>query len=90
MFAQPSVPLGYEQITGLSAAKGLTVPAGATFAIITADTQDVRYRDDGAAPTASIGMPLVKGAIFQYSGTLSKIKFIEQSASAVLNVSYYR
>lgn len=83
-------PLGYEQITGLSAAKKLTVPTGAQAAIITADTQDVRWRDDGQAPTGTVGMPLAKGAPLEYSGDLGAIQFIEQTASAVLNVAYYR
>jgi hypothetical protein len=90
--------LGYQQITGLSVAKGLTVPTidpntgltvKANFALITPDTNGVRWRDDGTAPTASIGMPLAAGVTLQYDGDLSKIKFIESTASAVLNVSYY-
>lgn len=84
------VPLGYEQITDTDAAFGLTVPNGATSAVITAEAQDVRYRDDGIDPTASIGMPLAKGLPLQYSGTLSKITFIAQTNGAILNVSYYR
>ncbi|NDB70068.1 MAG: hypothetical protein EB015_19105 [Methylocystaceae bacterium] len=90
--------LGYQQITGLSAAKGLTVPTidpntgltvKANFALITPDTQGVRWRDDGTNPTSSVGMPLSANVTLQYDGDLSKIKFIEQTASAVLNVSYY-
>ena len=90
--------MGYQQITGLSVAKGLTVPTidpntgltvKANFALITPDTNGVRWRDDGTAPTASIGMPLAAGVTLQYDGDLSKIKFIESTASAVLNVSYY-
>jgi hypothetical protein len=61
----------------------------ANFALITPDTNGVRWRDDGTAPTASIGMPLAAGVTLQYDGDLSKIKFIESTASAVLNVSYY-
>lgn len=91
--------LGYQQITNLSSAAGLTVPAldpstglncEAVFALIVAETQGVRWRDDGTAPTASVGMPLSPGIPLQYDGDLSKIRFIEQAASAKLNVSYYR
>jgi hypothetical protein len=35
-------------------------------------------------------MPLAVGQTFFYSGTLSRIQFIEQSASASVSVSYYR
>ena len=89
--------LGYQQITSLSAATGLTVPiidvqglsCKPVIAIITPETQAVRWRDDGVAPTASVGMPLAAGVTLQYDGDLTKIQFIEQTASAKINISYY-
>lgn len=84
-----TVCLGYQQITLLSAATGLTVPQGTTLAVIAPLTQGVRWRDDGTAPTASVGMPIAAGAYFSYDGDLKSIKFIEQTASAELNISYY-
>jgi hypothetical protein len=90
--------LGYQQISSLSSASGLTVPSidpstgltvKANFALITPEAQGVRWRDDGTAPTASVGMPLAAGVTLQYDGDLSKIKFIEQTGSAKLNISYY-
>lgn len=85
-----SAPRGFQQITSLSAAASLTVPpAGASLAVFVAETQDVRWRDDGTAPTASVGMLLAKGVEFTYQGDLSKIQFIETTTSAKLNVSYY-
>jgi hypothetical protein len=81
--------LGYQQITSLSASTALTVPVGANLALIVAETQAVRWRDDGTAPTASVGMPLATGVSLSYDGDLKAIRFIEQSASATLNVSYY-
>jgi hypothetical protein len=85
-----TVCLGYTQITPLSSATGLgTIPQGATMALIVAETQGVRWRDDGTDPTASVGMPIAAGAYLNYDGDLKRIKFIEQTASAKLNVSYY-
>ena len=89
--------LGYQQITGLSSAKGLTVPSvdlnglacRPSIALITPETQGVRWRDDDIDPTASVGMPLAAGVTLQYDGDLTKIKFIEQTASAKINVTYY-
>lgn len=89
--------LGYQQITSLSSATGLTVPttdknglnAKPTLALIVAETQAVRWRDDGVAPTASVGMPLAAGVTLQYDGDLSKIRFIEQVGGGKLNISYY-
>lgn len=88
---------GYQQITSLSSAQSLTVPdknpqgtAGTpTTAIIRCETQAVRWRDDGTAPTASVGMPLAVGDTLVYDGDLKKIQFIEQTASAKLNISLY-
>ena len=89
--------MGYQQITSLSASTGLTVPTRTpdgskqqpTFALIIAETQGVRWCDDGTNPTASVGMPLAAGVPLQYDGDLTKIKFIEQTGSAKLNISYY-
>lgn len=84
-----TVCLGYQQITSLSAATGLTAPAGATRAVIIAESQGVRWRDDGTDPTASVGMILPVLVTLSYDGDFSRIKFIEQVAGAKLNVSYY-
>lgn len=80
---------GYQQITDVSSATGLTVPSGATQAIITVEAAAVRWRDDGSDPTDDVGMPLVSGQTFQYNGDLAAIKFIDQTSGAILNVSYY-
>jgi hypothetical protein len=82
--------LGYQQITNLAAAVGLTVPANATYALIRAVTQSVRWRDDGTSPTGTVGMLLaVAPDELRYDGDLKAIKFIETAASAELNISYY-
>ena len=90
--------LGYQQIVGLAASTGLTVPqrdtnglvSSPTVAIIVPETQAVRWRDDGVAPTATVGMPLGVGAVLMYDGDLSRIRFFQQAATATLNVSYYK
>ena len=89
--------IGYEQITSLSASTGLNPPltdanglsCKPNFALITPETQAVRWRDDGVPPTASVGMPLAAGVTLQYDGDLSRIRFIQQSASSKINISYY-
>jgi hypothetical protein len=92
-----TVCIGYQQITSLTAAQGLTVPQRdlsglnqrPTFALITPLTGNVRWRDDGVAPTASIGMPLAAGVTLQYDGDLTRIRFIDNGGTAELNISYY-
>lgn len=80
---------GYQQIASLTSAVGLTVPEGATIALISPEGQAVRWRDDGTAPTASVGQPLAAGGELHYDVNLAAISFIEQDAGAKLNVTYY-
>lgn len=84
-----SQSLGYQQITSLSSAAGLTVPGGTAYALIQAETQAVRWRDDGTNPTTTVGMRIPAGGELRFEGQFSRLKFIEEAASAKLNVSYY-
>lgn len=80
----------FQQITSLAAATGITAPAGATLAMIQAESQNVRWRDDGTNPTASVGMIIAAGDILMYTGDFSAIRLIEVTGSAKLNITYYR
>jgi len=84
------VPNGYEQITSLSSSVSLTVPDKTVLAIIQPTGQNVRWRDDGTDPTSTVGMRLVANDILFYAGKMGEIEFIQESASAVLIVTYYR
>ena len=88
-----STPLGYQQFAAgsLATAQPLTVPAGANSALVEAEAQGVRWRDDGTAPTATVGMPIPSGGSTTFYGAaeLAALKFIAASAGAILNVSYY-
>ena len=89
--------LGYQQITDLDPAVGLTVrtknlsglASTPSIALITPEAQAVRWRDDGVAPTSTVGMPLAVGVTLQYDGDLTQIQFFEQAGGAKLNISYY-
>lgn len=79
----------FQQITDCDPAVNLTVPNGATGALISADTADVRFRADGTAPTASIGCLINEGGDAVYlagADLLANAKFF--SATGVLNVQY--
>jgi hypothetical protein len=83
--------LGCQQITSLaSAAPFASVPTGAKLATVTPEVQPVRYRDDGTAPTASIGPLLYPGLVWSYSGPLASIQFIQTAASATIDVCFYK
>jgi hypothetical protein len=87
--------LGFGQLTGLSSAKLLSaitggIPAGSSFAMITAEGQAVRWRDDGTSPTTSVGYPLPVGGELHYdSASFGSLSFIETAASATLSVTFY-
>ena len=84
-------PAGYVQITSLGSAAGLTsIPADCKCCLIQAETQSVRWRDDGTNPTTSVGLVITAGTSLWYYGTMSAIKFIEVTGSAKLNISYYK
>lgn len=95
---QPMVPLGFCQIASgsLSSAVKLpaicTIPQGATMAYLQAESANVRYRDDGAAPTATVGMQIISGlgGGMLYAGTLANLQFIAASGSPLLDVAFYR
>ena len=81
--------LGYQQITNLTSSTALTVPAGASLALIVPETQNVRWRDDGVDPTTTVGMPVLTNTSMSYDGDLKAIRFIAATSGAILNVSYY-
>jgi hypothetical protein len=90
-------PLGYCQLTSITAATKLTtcangIPAGAEFVLIEAETQNARWRDDGTAPTTTVGMLLITTASTPtlYQGDLTAIQFINATAGTIVDVSFYQ
>lgn len=94
-------PLGYAQLTSIdsstlvsSATFGTAttagIPAGCTTLLITPQTQAVRWRDDGTAPTATVGYPLAVGQELVYTGRgQANLRFISQVAGAAINIVAY-
>lgn len=88
---------GYQQVNaaGTAAVFSLTVPGVATnsarpiTALIQAETQGLRWRDDGTDPTTAIGMLIPAGETLEYTGPLAKLRLINATAGAVANISYY-
>jgi hypothetical protein len=82
--------LGYQQLSSPAAATALTVPAGTLFCVFNGEVQAARWRDDGVDPTAAIGMLLkVADPTYPYFGQIARLKFIQVTAGAVINVTYY-
>ncbi len=88
IYAYNSAGIGQYALS-VATATNLTPPTGATIAQICVETAPVRYRDDGIAPTASVGIPLAAGWCGPYAGPLSAIQLIAQSGSPTIDVSYY-
>lgn len=99
----PYVPIGFCQITSLGSAVALvtascatgSVPLGATIAEICVETAGVRYRDDGVAPTTSVGIPVEPSATsplcYAYAIIpMTAVQFIAISGSPVIDVSFYK
>lgn len=91
-----SSPKGYSKITSLNTAKGLGdgslsgIPSGAVYCVLVATGQAIRIRDDGTDPTATEGLPIATNTPYIYHGPLTKLKIIEQSASATVYVLFYK
>jgi len=81
--------LGYQQITPGAVSTALTIPVGARIAVIQSEVAVMRWRDDGTAPSATVGMRIAAGGELVYDGELTKIRLIQEAAGAIANVSYY-
>jgi hypothetical protein len=56
--------------------------------MIQCESQAVRFRCDGVAPTASVGMRLQAGQTLFLNSNLSEFRVIEETGSAKVNVSF--
>lgn len=91
-------PYAFETLTASTTAGKFThatyAPAGSTpvLAIATIESQSIRYRDDGTAPTASVGHQADAGAVLVVCGpAIGNFSYIRKdSADATLRVTYYR
>jgi len=81
-------PCGYEQNDALNTVQSLKFKGRA--ALIQAEGDDIRWRDDGEDPDATTGMLLLDGTDMFYTGDLTKLRFIESTGNGILNVSYYK
>jgi hypothetical protein len=84
--------LGFRQIAagGLAGAVGLTIDAGTEAVQVQPEAQNVRYRDDGVAPTATVGFTLFAGTLYTFSvAQAASMQFIQVAAGAILNYANY-
>lgn len=92
---------GFQQFTSdtLNAAKAVSTElltdkkagnkANAAWFSVFGSSGGIRYRDDGTAPTATVGLHIPAGLTpFLYQGDLHKVLFISSGGNAELNVEY--
>jgi hypothetical protein len=66
------------------------IPSGTELLLIQPQTQAIRWRDDGTAPTATVGYPLAVGAELRYTGqNMAALRVISQVAGAIVNILAY-
>lgn len=84
------LPKGYQKVTVSSTSIGLSPPFEAEIGVATLETNPVRYRDTGTAPTATDGLRMVENSsIVICEGSLRDIEFIATGADATLHILYY-
>ena len=88
-------PAGVCQLSSLTSATLLSscsggIPVGTQLVLASVEVANVRYRDDGTAPTTSIGVQIYQGQTLTYNGNLAAIQFIAVSGSPVINVAFYK
>ena len=94
------IPKGFCQLSVAASAVKVSsctggVPNGATYALICNEAGAARWRDDGVAPTASVGQILGTGTTTApicagFSTTLSALQFISESGTTTIDVSFYQ
>lgn len=92
------VPKGYAQVTVTTSSQSInqllttaawyftSIPAG-TRGVTLQPEGDIRWRDDGVAPTATVGMKIVTNQGWVYGGDASLIRLIA-SGNTVLNIYF--
>lgn len=97
--------LGYQQLSAatLAAATNITLPTITTpgvpggsvvqvvpgLAVIQCNGGVARWRDDGVAPTSTVGMTIPDGGELDYTGDIAKIQFIVSSSAPILDIALY-
>jgi hypothetical protein len=73
-----------------AATGGSAIPDGAELAVIRVEAQNLRWRDDGVAPTATVGMLILPAdQPYVYTGDLANIQLSAATAGCIVNISFY-
>ena len=84
---------GYHQLGAGDMTTAVPVPGVGSVVMIQAEAQNVRYRPDDVDPTSTVGVLLAAGETHTLNvghGNINKIKVIEATAGAILNVVAFK
>ena len=89
MFAFETITVSNAAI-GPSAATAFPGSSPATYGLFSVETDNVRFRVDGASPTASVGHLLLPNQNVEIFGAenLKNLKFIRTNGDATIQASY--
>jgi hypothetical protein len=86
----PIILAGNQTISvGTGADSTLTVPGGATHALLTVDTGggNIRYWEDGSSPSTTAGLLVTAGGAAELTN-LANVKMRATTGTVAVNVSY--
>jgi len=88
----PFIPMAgtAQYLLSLNPAATLTVPAGARYAVVCAESSQLRYTTSGTTPTGSTGLPLPSATCVPLYGAPVLAAFQAFSNSGTLDVEYYQ
>lgn len=84
--------LSHEALAVSSTAVSLVNGDAASYALVTVDSNTIRFRIDGVDPTASTGHALAAGGTLELIDReqVRRFRAIRESADATLRVTYFR
>ena len=96
-----NTPLGYAQFTVGTTAQTLVALLAAAVkpyvltglertALVSVESQSIRWIDDGQTPTTSYGQPIASGQAEQISTDFAQLQMVAQSGTATVDVSFYK
>ena len=85
-----AAPWGYQALTP-SAATKLTVPNGAYSAVVSVETNSIRWTVDGTTPTSTVGVLIAAGSEREFVGpdVLTALSMIDASGVSAVKVAYF-
>lgn len=82
--------LGYVNMPVGSTAVPLgAAPEGTTITFMRCEGGVIRYRDDGPAPTATVGTPMYPGSSLEYDAQVGMFRAIRVSGNPILHAIFY-